>query len=147
MVKGGVFLDGLYDIFRGGEKIGKAEIRQEGLYCRFRCVCDLSGQVIYRLLATWGEKEVNLGIPVPCGDAFRLDTKIAASRLGEGTPKFLAVPRHPEKTGIWVKVSPEEPFAYLQRLKNAVPEVRDGKMGIYIRDLEAPVPPGNGQNP
>ena len=140
-------MEGLYDIFRGGEKIGKAEVRRDGLYYRFRCVCDLTGEVIYRLLVTWGEKQVNLGIPVPCGDAFRLDTRVAASKLGQGTPVFLAVPRHPEKRGMWVKVSPEEPFAYLHRLKNAVPEVRDGKMGIYIRDIEAPAPQDNGQNP
>ena len=140
-------MDGLYDIFRGGEKIGKAEVRREGLYCRFRFVCDLSGEVIYRLLVTWGEKQINLGIPVPCGDAFRLDTRVAVSKLGQGTPSFLAVPRHPEKTGMWVKVSPDEPFTYLHRLKNAVPEIRDGKMGILIKDFEAPVPPDNGQNP
>lgn len=140
-------MDGLYDIFRGGEKIGKAEVRREGLYYRFRCVCDLSGLVIYRLIATWGEKKINLGIPVPCDDAFYLDTKIAASRLGKGTPTFIAVPRHPEKTGLWVSVSPDEPFTYLHRLKNAVPEVRDGKMGILIKDFEAPTPPDNGQTP
>jgi len=140
-------MDGLYDIFRGGEKIGKAEVRREGLYCRFRCVCDLSGEVNYRLPATWGEKQIKLGIPVPCGDAFRLDTRVAVSKLGQGTPSFLAVPRHPEKTGMWVKVSPDEPFTYLHRLKNAVPEIRDGKMGILIKDFEAPVPPDNGQNP
>ena len=140
-------MDGLYDILRGGEKIGKAEVRREGLYYRFRCVCDLSGEVIYRLLAVWNEKQLNLGIPIPRGDTFYLETKIAASRLGEGTPTFRAVPRHPQQEGIWVRISPEEPFAYLHRLKNAVPEIRDGVMGIYIRDSEAPAPPDNGQSP
>ena len=138
-------MDGTYDIFRGGEKIGKAELRREGLYCRFRCVCNLTGDVIYRLVAQWGEKQVNLGIPVPCADAFRLDTRIPISRLGQGVPTVLAVPKHPENLGIWVPISPDEPFSYLHRLKNAVPGLRDGIMGIYIK--EAPAPQDNGQNP
>ena len=140
-------MDGLYDVLRGGEKIGKAEVRREGLYYRFRCVCQLTGEVIYRLTAVWGEKQINLGIPIPCGDAFYLDTKIAASRLGQGRPSFLAVPRKPPNMGTWVPLSPEEPFPYLHRLKNAVPELRNGVMGICIRDPEAPAPPDNDQNP
>ena len=140
-------MDGLYDIFRGGERIGKADVCREGLYYRFRCACDLSGAVIYRITVTCGEKEVNLGIPIPSADAFYLNTKIAASRLGQGRPSFRAVPRHPQKEGMWVPISPEEPFGYLHRLKNAVPEIRDGIMGIYIKDLQAPASPDNGQNP
>ena len=140
-------MDGLYDIFRGGEKIGKAQVQREGLYYRFRCCCNLTGEVIYRLLVTWGEKHVNLGIPAPRGDAFYLDTRVAANRLEQGIPTFLAVPRHPEAKGFWAPVSPDEPFTYLHRLKNAVPEVRDGKMGILIKDPEAPEIPGNGQIP
>ena len=140
-------MEGLYDIFRGGEKIGKAQMQKEGLYYRFRCVCSLTGEVIYRLLVTWEDKQVNLGIPVPRGDAFYLDTRVAANRLGRGTPTFRAVPRHPETQGFWAPVSPDEPFTYLHLLKNAVPEIRDGKMGILIKDPEAPGKPDNGQNP
>ena len=58
-------MEGIYDIFRGGEKIGKAEVRREGLYYRFRCCCDLTGEVMYRLTVACGEKTENLGIPVP----------------------------------------------------------------------------------
>ena len=140
-------MDGSYDIFRGGEKIGKAEVCREGLYYRFQCVCDLSGEVIYRIEALWGEKKVNLGILIPGEDGFYLHTKIAARKLGQGRPSFHAVPRHPKNEGMWVPISPEEPFTYLHRLKNAVPEIRNGIMGICIKDQEAPIPPGNGQNP
>ena len=56
---------------------------------------------------------------------------------------FEAVPKHPEKTENWMPISPEEPFAYLSRLENAVLERRDGQTGIVFKEE---IPQGNGQN-
>ena len=125
-------MDGNYDIFRGSEKIGKAEIRREGLYYRFRCCCNLTGQVIYRLIAVCDAQTENLGIPVPDGDAFRLETRLPVSRFGTGTPVIQAVPRHPQKQGNFVPIVPEEPFEYIQWLENAVLARREGQLGAVI---------------
>lgn len=131
-------MDGIYDILRGGEKIGKAEVRREGLYYRFRCCCDLTGDVMYRLTITCGEKTENLGIPVPEGDCFRLNTRLPVSRFPSGEPEFRAVPKHePLQRGMWVPISPETPFDYIARLENAVMERRGEEVGILISD-EAP---------
>lgn len=131
-------MDGIYDILRGGEKIGKAEVRREGLYYRFRCCCDLTGEVMYRLTVTCGEKTENLGIPVPEGDSFRLSTRLPVSRFTKGEPVFRAVPRHEQlQQGMWVPISPETPFPYITRLENAVMERRNDEVGILISD-EAP---------
>ena len=128
-------MEGIYDIFRGGEKIGKAEVRREGLYYRFRCCCDLTGEVMYRLTVTCGEKTENLGIPVPDADSFHLNTRLPVSRLPAGTPEFRAVPKHePLQQGLWVPISPETPFAYIERLEHAVMERRDDQVGILISD-------------
>ena len=129
-------MEGIYDILRGGEKIGKAEVRREGLYYRFRCCCDLTGEVMYRLLITCGGKTENLGIPVPEGDCFRLNTRLPVSRFSSGEPVFRAVPKH-QQMSLWVPISPETPFDYIARLEHAVMERRGDEVGILISD-EAP---------
>ena len=143
--EGGIFLNGIYDIYQGSNKIGKVEVRQEGLYYRFLCCCDLTGEVMYRICVTCGGKSENLGIPVPEGDCFRLSAKLPVSRFAKDTPEFRAIPRHPENpSGLWTPISPEVPFDYIQRLQNAVLERRGGQLGILISDK---VPPGNDPNP
>ena len=99
-------MDGTYEIMLGGESVGQAVVRRQGLYYRFSCRCDLSGEVIYRITVTCGGKSESLGIPVPKDGQFHLDTKLAASRLGEGEPKFAAVHRRPDLGGMFVPISP-----------------------------------------
>ena len=125
-------MDGTYEIMLGGVSVGQAVVRREGLYYRFSCRCDLSGEVIYRITVTCGGKSESLGIPVPKNGEFYLDTRLAASRLGEGEPKFAAVPRRPDLGGMFVPISPEEPFRYLHRLENAFLARKDGQLGIVI---------------
>lgn len=125
-------MDGTYEIMLGGESVGQAVVRRQGLYYRFSCRCDLSGEVIYRITVTCGGKSESLGIPVPKNGEFYLDTRLAASRLGEGEPKFAAVPRRPDLGGMFVPISPEEPFRYLHRLENAFLARKDGQLGIVI---------------
>ena len=125
-------MDGTYEIMLGGESVGQAVVRRQGLYYRFSCRCDLSGEVIYRITVTCGGKSESLGIPVPKNGEFYLDTRLAASRFGEGEPKFAAVPRRPDLGGMFVPISPEEPFRYLHRLENAFLARKDGQVGIVI---------------
>ena len=128
-------MEGIYDIYRGEDKIGKAEVRREGLYYRFVCCCDLTGEVMYRITVTCGEKTENLGIPIPDGHCFRLSAKLPVSRFAKETPEFRAVPRHPQNTqGLWTPISPETPFAYISRLEHAVLERRGEQMGILISE-------------
>lgn len=132
-------MEGIYDIYRGQDKIGKAEVRREGLYYRFSCCCDLTGEVMYRITVTCGEKTENLGIPVPDRNGFCLCCRLPVSRFPETEPEFRAVPRHPRQTDkLWVPISPETPFAYIHRLENAALERRGEQMGILISE-EAPL--------
>ena len=142
-------MEGIYDIFQGTEKIGKAEVRKEGLYYRVRCCCNLTGAVIYRLTVTSGSQTENLGIPVPDGDAFYLQTRLPVSRFVNAEPEFRAVPKHTpvQEQGKWLPVSPEEPFDYIHRLENAVMEQRDGIRGILIQEAQVEVPQDSDQNP
>ncbi|MDD6201006.1 MAG: hypothetical protein PUB93_07045 [Firmicutes bacterium] len=127
-------MEGVYQVLLGGQSVGKMRVERQGLYYRFSCRCEFSGEVIYKLEVTCGGRTESLGIPVPEGGAFVLNTKLPAKRIGDGVPQFRAVPRHGVLTGRFVPLSPEEPFAYLSRLQNAFLEIRDGRPGIVLRD-------------
>jgi len=132
-------MEGTYPILLGGQAVGQAQVRREGLYLCFSCRCRLSGEMIYRLTVGCGEHTQNLGIPVPNGGQFCLKTKIPAKLLGEGELKITAVPKHAALAGKFVPLSPEEPFAYLNRLKNAFLEVRAGQVGVVIPEMQEEV--------
>lgn len=132
-------MDGNYDILRGGEKIGKAQVKREGLYYRIRCSCALTGEVIYRLTAICGNKTENLGIPVPDGDSFRLEKKLPVSRFPKGEIVIRAVPGNPDRSRLFAPVHPEEPFQYLSRLKAAHMERRGDEIGIVFDDQSVPL--------
>lgn len=139
-------MEGIYDIYRGQDKIGKAQVSREGLYYRFQCCCDLTGQVIHRLIVACGEKTENLGIPVPDGDAFYLTTRLPVSHFPQGEPTFRAVPKHPQGQKLWVPIAPDTPFEYISRLENAVAQRREEGMGILIQEEPAPTPRDSDQN-
>lgn len=139
-------MEGVYDIYLGKEKVGKAQVRRVGLYYRFLCCCDLTGEVICRIMVRCGENVESLGVPIPSGDAFYLEKQLPVSHFRKKKISFFVEPRLTTVRDHWVPVKPDEPFGYLKELKNAVLEVRDGVMGLQIKSTD-PVPPGSGPNP
>lgn len=127
-------MEGIYAIEQAGQKIGQAEVTRQGLYYHFTCHCRLSGEVICRLAAVCGDKTENLGIPIPENGEFILRKKIPVSRLGEGQLRIRVLPKHTELAGHFVPISPEEPFRYLSRLKNAYLERRGQQLGVVIKE-------------
>ena len=125
-------MEGTYDIMLAGEPVGQATVRRQGLYWQFSCRCDLSGETVCRVRVTCGGQQTNLGILVPEGGKFVLNTKVAASTLGAGVPEFRVLPRRPEIKGKFIPLRPEEPFAYLHRLEDAFLARQNGELGIVI---------------
>ena len=125
---------GTYDIHLGSAVAGKAIVEKQGLYYRFSCRCRLSGSSMQRILVSCGDKQVDLGICIPMDDAFGLDKKIPCKHLGEGVPEFRLLPKHPRAGRMFVPVYPEEPFAYMQKLKNAYLEIQNGQPGVVISE-------------
>lgn len=121
-----------FDVCLGDKPVGKAYVERQGLYYRIRCRCGLTGEVIHKVLVSCGTMEENLGILVPMGGEFGLDTRIPVKRLGEGKLTFRIMPRHAELKGRFIPLSPEEPFRYISRLKDAHLEKRNGKIGIVL---------------
>ena len=87
-----------------------------------------------RIMVACGEKKVDLGICIPMDDAFGVDKKVPCKQLGEGNPEFFLIPRPQHSGGKFVPVYPEEPFAYMSKLKGAFLEIRNGQMGIVIKE-------------
>ena len=121
-----------YEIYLGRDVIGKANVMRQGLYYQFSCRCKLESEGMYRLSVACGGHHENLGVLVPMGDMFGLDTKLAVKRLGEGAFHFQAVPKHQKVTGQFIVIRPEEPFTYITRLQEAFLEIRNGQVGIVI---------------
>lgn len=129
-----MYMEGNYPVLMGHQEIGRAKVTRQGLYYRFDCRCQLSGDVVCRLTVTCGAATYNLGILVPEGGAFCLRTKIPVKQLGEGSLQFGVRPNHKPVGGRFVPFSPEEPFHYLSRLQDAFLEIRDGVPGLVIPD-------------
>lgn len=123
----------LYDIYLGNEVVGTAEVERQGLYYRFSCRCRFSGSTIYRIFVSCHGHRENLGIPVPIGGVFGLDTRVAVKHLGEGEFRFQALPKHTSAPSQFIPIYPEEPFAYIARLQNAFLEIRNGQPGVILR--------------
>ena len=91
---------------------------------------------MYRLVVTCGTNQENLGILVPGDGCFMLDTKLPIKRIGEGNLSFSLVPKQEAYGGTFVPICPEEPFAYISRLKHSFLVLRDGQPGICIEKMQ-----------
>ena len=127
-------MEGIYPIELSGREIGQAEVTRQGLYYHFTCRCRLTGEVICRLAAVCGDQMENLGVPVPETGYFVLQKNVPVSKLKDGNLRIRVVPRHPQLDGKFIPIRPEEPFAYLSRLKDAYLQRRGGQLGIVIRE-------------
>ena len=109
--------------------VGTAEVTREGLYYRFRCRCKLEEDAVCRVTA--GKER--LGILVPSGDGFELQTKLPIKRFGDTVPEFRLAPNKPVLEGKFIPIKPEEPFAYIERLKEAYLVRNGGQIGLVLR--------------
>ncbi len=125
-------MEGMYPVYFGDGEVGKVQVSREGLYYRFSCRCILSGNVVCRLRVDCGGKRESLGVVVPMGEGFGLDTRVPVKRIGEGTPRF-SLGAKTESRGEFIPLSPEEPFAYLERLKESFLEIRNGQAGVVLK--------------
>ncbi len=124
-------MEGVYEIKLGDKPVGKAQVIREGLYYRFICRCRLEIDAVCRVCAG----EISLGVLVPEGEDFVLDTRFPVKRLGEENLGFRVVPNRPVLDGRFIPIKPEEPFAYIERLKDAYLVRRNGQVGVVLRDM------------
>ena len=123
---------GTYEIRRGNDVVGTATVEKQGLYYRFCCRCKITGEGMRRIVITCGKQREDLGVCVPIDGDFGMDKKIPCNHFGAEKPEFLLLPKYPDAQGKFVPVYPDEPFAYMSRLKDAFLEVREGLPGVLI---------------
>lgn len=127
-------MEGNYAVTFGQAQVGRVQVQKQGLYYRFICRCQISGDVVCRLAVRCGGKQENLGVVVPLEQGFGLEKKLPCKHFGKGEPEFLLLPRHERSAGTFVPIYPEEPFAYIRKLKDAYFERRYGQAGIVLKD-------------
>ena len=87
-----------------------------------------------RILVICGAQQLDLGVCIPVDGQFGLEKRIPCKYLAEGTPEFRLMPKYQRQQERFVPVYPEEPFSYMAKLKDAFLEIRDGRMGIIIKE-------------
>ena len=127
-------MTGDYEVFFGNQPVGRVQVLRQGLYYRFVCRCKLTGDVVCRLYVSCGGQQENLGVVVPRGDGFGLDTRQPVKRFREGEPSFSLITKHEPSSGQFVPIIPEEPFAYIERLKTSFLVRKYGQLGINLDD-------------
>ncbi len=126
-----------YDIYMGDRPVGQAAVERQGLYYHIRCRCQLTGEILCKVVVSRGDRQESLGLLVPMAEEFGLETRLAVKKLGEGDLRFRVLPRHGELQGKFIPLSPEEPFRYLSKLKNAFLENRNGRVGVVIKSVSS----------
>ncbi len=127
-------MEGNHTLTFGSREVGQVRVTREGLYYRFSCTCRMPGDVISRVTVSCGGKTESLGILVPGAGGFALETKLPVKRLGQGDPVFTVVPNSQVVAGKFIPIKPEEPFTYIERLKDAYLARRNGELGIVLRE-------------
>lgn len=77
---------------------------------------------------------VHLGILVPVDDGFGLTTVRPAKLFPSQPVRFCLVTKLESMEGHFVPIIPEEPFAYIERLKDAYLVKKYGQNGILLKD-------------
>ena len=134
-VRGRCVLEGNYEIWFGLEQVGKVQVLRQGLYYRFFARCRISGDVVCRLQVTCGDARENLGVMVPVDGGFGLDTRLPVKRLGTGIPEFRLVTKNSVSEGKFCPIYPEEPFAYIAKLKEGFLVRKGGQVGLVLKEL------------
>ena len=127
-------MDGTYEILLGTKPVGSMTVCRQGLYYHFSGRCRLSGEGVCRLQLICGDLQENLGVLIPVDGAFGLEKKLPVRRFSAGIPQFQVLPNHRRTGEKFVPIYPEEPVAYMTRLKDAFLENRNGQVGIVFKD-------------
>ena len=127
-------MEGCYEVYFGREAAGKVQLLRQGLYYRVICRCKIPTDNVCRLYAVMGDKRENIGVLIPDGEGLLLDRKIPAKRFSDTVVQFAVSSGAGSKEGKFVPICPEEPFLYIDRLKNAFLASEHGKIGIRTEE-------------
>ncbi len=129
--KGGIFVTQSYPVILNSENAGMVQVEKQGLYYRFRCVCHFKHRGMYEIHVKSGTESKKLGLCVPEGGNFILNTRIPIKQIPPGGMYFIAARKDSEEKNI-LPVCSEDPFLHLAELENAVYILQNNRPGIII---------------
>ena len=127
----------MYEIMFRDKPIGCAEVKREGLYLRFICTCLLPKKGIHRIHVSDGISVKDLGICVPDGEKFILNTRIPSKYFKTDTFSFHLTDGK-VTNDITLPVNSDEPFEHLEHLEDAHLEITDGQPAIILPVQDQP---------
>ncbi len=127
----------MYEIMFHGEPIGCVEVKREGLYFRFVCSCSPPRKGIHRIHVSDGTTARDLGICVPDGEKFVLNTRIPGKYFKTDTFSFHLTDGR-VSNDISLPIKSDEPFGYLEHLDDAHLEITDGQPEIILPVQDQP---------
>ena len=118
-------------ITRNGKTVGNAIMERQGLYYRFHCQCVLPDRDIHTIWVRWGEGSRKLGICVPNGPYFCLDTKVPIKYI-PNTGLLFEVDYKENPPENFYPIDTEQPFIHTDKLAKARFATREGQPGLII---------------
>ena len=113
---------------------GTVRISKEGLYYHIQCICDLPDNDICRLTANTDSGQMDLGVCVPMGNKFGLDTRVSVRKFGGGEPRFWILRGKAAASERYIPIIPELQFDRIEVLKKARLTKQDGNLGILYSE-------------
>ena len=126
-------MEGTYEVVHAGKTVGNVTVTRQGMFYCISCRCHLSGDVAYKLVGIFEQREIDLGLLVPERNAYGLYSRINMKIAGMEKPVFVLRLNRSQLVQK-VDVSPKEPFGYLAKLENAYLVKNNGKIHIGFRN-------------
>ena len=138
----------IFSVYHGEELVGSMQVKQKGLYYHFLCKCTLHSGTLFTVEACRGDKTENLGICIPYGETFGLQTSLPVKNFGTGQWHFCIRPKHNESKYQFHPIREDTPFPLLDKLQNGYLSQRNGQLGIeFSVTAQSPDPQDSDQIP
>ncbi len=85
-----------YSVLWNGREVGLARIQRQGLYCHIQCEFVAQIGEMYVLYAQTGDESQRLGVPILCGNAFVLNTRIPIKRFPQNIQGIYVIRKQDE---------------------------------------------------
>lgn len=118
-----------YEITLNGKPLGTATIETQGLYYRISCRCLLPDKKIHTIWIRWSDGSRKLGVCVPQGQYFCLDTKVPMKYFPL-TGLCFEIDYRAENE--FFPIDARKPFIHIDKLQQSRFDVRDDRLGLII---------------
>ncbi len=117
-----------YEILHNGQRAGKAEVKEAGLYYMVRCICKNSNEV-QRIVARCKCGEESIGICVPAGGHMEVSAKIPKKRLQNLVGFYVTEAVRNKK---WLPLKEGQPVESLEEILGGRLIMREGQIGVEL---------------